>query len=103
MIQLETSELRELLRPSASHSFEVGQTYLIRTVTMFYTGRVVAITDSDLVLEDAAWIADTGRFSDCLETGVLNEVEPFLDKVIVARGGIVDATPWTHPLPRTQK
>ena len=72
--------------------WEVGAIYLIRTVTMIDTGRLVAVTPQELVLEDAAWIADTGRFSDALKSLSFNEVEPFPDgKVIVGRGGIIDA------------
>lgn len=88
---------------SANSFLQVGQNYLIRTVTLYYTGRLAAASDSELVLEDAAWIADTDRFSTALKTGVLNEVEPFSDPVIVSRGAIVDATAWRHPLPREQK
>ena len=87
----------------ANHSFVLGQAYLIRTVTYFYTGRLVAVTDADLVLEDAAWIADTGRFATALQTGVLNEVEPYPSSVIVGRGAIVDVCEWLHALPRDQK
>lgn len=88
---------------SDQHSFEIGEKYLIRSVTMYYTGRVARITAGDLVLEDAAWIADTGRFHTALKTGELNEVEPFVDPVVLPRGAIVDATRWTHALPRVQK
>ena len=87
----------------ANHSFEVGKSYLIRTVTMYYTGRLARITETDLLLEDAAWIGDTGRFHTALKTGSLNEVEPFTNPVVVPRGCIVDATAWNHPLPREQK
>lgn len=90
-------------KPVKSHSIEVGKSYFIRTVTMHYTGRVVAVTASDIVLEDAAWIADSGRFYDALTKGSLNEVEPFPGKVVVGRGGFVDAAPWDHELPRKQK
>ena len=86
-----------------SHSFQVGKAYLIRTVTMHYTGRVIAVTDSDVVLEDAAWIADTGRFADSLASGTLNEVEPYPGRVAVCRGGMIDFAEWSHELPRRQK
>lgn len=102
-MELGLSELRELLKQGGSHSFECGKAYLIRTVTMFYTGRITVITDSDLVLSDAAWIADTGRFYDCLKHGQASEIEPFIHDVIVPRDKIVDATIWPHPLPRDQK
>lgn len=102
-MELSLSDLKQLVGISSSHSFRIGEAYLIRTVTFFYTGRVQEITDTDLVLQDAAWIADTGRFYDALKTGQLSEVEPFVSEVIVPRSGIVDATVWKHPLPKNQK
>lgn len=80
----------------------IGKAYLIRTVTMTLTGRIVAVYQQELELEDAAWIADTGRFHEALQHGTLNEVEPFPDsRVIVGRGSIVDAALWPHALPRS--
>ena len=87
----------------ANHSFVVGKSYLIRTVTLYYTGRLTSVTETDLLLDDAAWIADTGRFHTALKTGSFNEVEPFVNSVVVPRGCIVDATAWPHALPREQK
>jgi len=83
--------------------FVIGKDYLIRTVTMIYTGRLVALTASDFVLDDAAWIADTGRFADALAKGSLSEVEPYPGRVVVSRASYVDASVWKHPLPRQQK
>ena len=103
MISLSLEDVRQLVSGGKSHSFIVGQAYLIRTVTMHYTGRVVTVTDSDVWLEDAAWIADTGRYSDSLKTGELAEIEPYPQGVAVARGGIIDFAPWIHKLPRVQK
>ncbi len=100
-------ELKELLevvsRPAATHSLRVGDAVFIRSVTHHYTGRIVAITDSDIVLEDAAWIADDGRFFDALSTGKLNEVEPYPAGCIVCRGAILDVSSWKHALPRAQQ
>ena len=73
-------------------AWEIGKIYLIRTVTMIETGRLIGVTEQELVLEDAAWIADTGRFSDALKKLSFNEVEPFPDgRVIVGRGSVIDA------------
>lgn len=73
--------------------FEIGKNYLIRTVTMTQSGKVKEIYPQFLVLSDAAWIADTGRFSASLEDQELfNEVEPFKNDCIVGIGSIVDAT-----------
>src|SRR3990167_4090803 len=53
--------------PTESGPWKIGKCYLIRTVTMIDTGRLVEVTEQELVLEDAAWIADTGRFADALQ------------------------------------
>lgn len=84
-------------------AWKLGQAYFIRTVTHYLTGKLVGLTPQELVLEDAAWIADTGRFSDALKTGSFNEVEPFNGIVIVGRGSIVDAQEWNLILPKDQK
>lgn len=86
-----------------THSIPIGEAVFIRTVTHHFTGRVKAVTDSDIVLADAAWIADDGRFSTALKTGVLNEIEPYPDGVIVGRDGVIDISLWKHDLPRGQK
>lgn len=81
----------------------VGRKVFIRSITHYYTGRIVRIDDTVIELDDAAWIADTGRFSEALKSGTLKEIEPFPSTVCVFRGGIVDATEWKHPLPRETK
>lgn len=86
------------------HPYQLGKNYFIRTVTHYYTGRLVRVTAQELVLEDAAWIADTGRFAKALEDGELSEVEPFpVGEVIVGRGAVVDAVIWGTALPRKTK
>ena len=70
----------------------IGKVYLIRTVTMIDVGTVVQVTPHEIVLEDACWVADTGRFADALKNGKYNETEPFpVGKVIIGRGSIIDA------------
>ena len=83
--------------------FKVGDNYFIRTVTYFATGRVKAIVGQFLVLEDAAWIADTGRFMEAIMEGKLNEVEPVSVDMFINLNSITDAFVWKHKLPRTQK
>jgi hypothetical protein len=106
-MDLSISDVRELVAllkdDKSILPIRVGTCYLIRTVTMHYTGRVEEVTDSFIRLSDAAWIADTGRFWTCLTTGELGEVEPYPGDVLVSRGAIVDMTEWQHPLPREQK
>ena len=84
-----------------------GKNVLVRTVTHYYTGRL-ALPDADqpqgwLRLDDAAWIADTGRFSAALEKGTLAEVEPYPGACYVSAGAVVDVCEWPHELPRKVK
>lgn len=90
-------------QPSA-FDFFVGKNIFIRTVTMALTGRLAAVFDQELVLEDAAWIADTGRYANAVASGDFSEIEPYPDgkPVPVGRGAIIDAVE-IDTLPRTQK
>jgi len=72
--------------------WQVGKAYLIRTVTMIDTGILVSIDEHEIVLKDAAWIADTGRFNEALKTLNFSEVEPFPDGLVaVGRSALIDA------------
>lgn len=83
--------------------FRVGGIYFIQTATMHYTGRVVAVGPTEIVIEDAAWIPDTGRFADALEKAEFDEVEPFPEGgVILGRLAIIGACP-IKAAPRKQK
>ena len=81
----------------------VGLNVFVRTVTHHHTGRLAAYDDKFLLLEDAAWIADDGRFADALITGQLSEVEPFPAACLVSMSAIIDMCLWQHGLPRVQK
>ena len=97
---LESSRKGEAMSESF---FQVGKSYIIRTVTMIQVGRLVGVNEQEVLLEDASWIAETDRYHDTLSNGTFREVEPFTAPVIVGRGAIVDAQEWAHPLPKTQK
>jgi hypothetical protein len=107
---LTVKEVREIaslagcgFQRAAEHPWRVGSIYLIRTVTMIQTGRLKRVTAQELVLEDAAWIADTGRFAGALVSGDFGEVEPFpTGDVIVGRGSVIDAV-IIPSAPRSQK
>ncbi len=73
--------------------WEIGKKYFIRTVTMHLTGELVHVSRQELVIKDAAWIADSGRFNEAIkDITKCKEVEPFVSNVIVGRGSIIDAT-----------
>ncbi len=101
----EIKEIQSLLisKKEQSCPWELNKNYFIRTVTMHLIGELSFISDKELVLKNASWIADSGRFHTALKDGELNEVEPFIEDVIVNRGSIIDATKWLHDVPRSQK
>lgn len=84
--------------------WQIGKNYVIRTVTMIQVGKLIEVTENELVLQNAAWVADTGRWQQFLEDGTTKEVEPFPDgNIIVGRQALIDAVVWKHELLRKQK
>lgn len=83
--------------------FRVGYKYLFRTVTHIDVGEVVSICGDFVTLKDSSWIADTGRFHNCLKKGVFNEVEPYPNGNTLNLASLIDAAPWDHDLPKEQK
>lgn len=86
---------------TASCEWMIGRNYFIRTVTHHIIGRLLSVTAQELFLEDAAWVAEDGRFSECLASGKVKEADPAPNgQCIVGRGSLIDAYPWNHPLIR---
>lgn len=88
--------------PITELPFETGMSYFIRTVTYHLVGKVKNTIGKFLILEDASWIADSGRFSTAIKEGKLNEIEP-TGEAILNTDSITDAFPWNHKLPDKQK
>ena len=88
---------------SAECPFKVGESYLFRTVTHIEVGRVRAVIGQYVELEEASWIADTGRYHDCLKKGVFNEVEPYPLYTGINSQSLINYAPWPHALPTEQK
>ena len=88
--------------PLTEHPFKVGESWFMRGVTYHLVGKVAKLEGKFLVLENASWIADSGRFMNAIKEGKLSEVEPVGDAVINT-DAIVDAFPWKHKLPDMQK
>ena len=94
---LEENESNQVLptQEVLNYPFEIGKEYFMRTVTYHLTGRVKNIVGKFLVLEDAAWIADSGRFHEFFTDKPSSslEVEPYGKKdVFVNIDCITDAT-----------
>ena len=104
MDSITIGEARELVQMFGNDAeatpFEVGKKYFIRTVTHHQVGRCTAVKGSFVVLENASWVADDGRFHTAMSTGEFAEVEPFGDaRVFVNTASIIDAVEWSHDLP----
>lgn len=89
---------------SAGTAFWIpGKKYFIRTVTHHHTGELVGVNAQEIILKDAAWIADDGRLTDALAKCDFNEVEMFPSgNVLIGRGSIIDAVEIST-IPRSQK
>jgi len=87
-----------------NHPYQIGENYFIRTVTMIQIGKLIKVTPQELILENAVWIGNTGRFTQALEDGILDEVELFpKGEIIVGRNAVIDACIWLHDVPTEQK
>ena len=97
-MELSITDIKELIgnRPTADHGFRVGEKYLFRTVTYHITGEITAINGGFLTLKDAAWIADSGRLMQAVQTSDFAEVEPLPDGTKVNVHSLTDAIPITR-------
>ena len=84
------------------HPFKVGESYFFRTVTYHFVGTIKEIVGKWIILKDASWVADSGRFNVALEKGELSEVE-YMDKAILNMDTITDASAWANKLPKESK
>ena len=80
----------------------IGKQWFFRAITYHCVGRVVARVGDFLRLEDASWVADSGRFTQAIRDGVLEEAEPVGDYFVNLKA-VVDFFPWPHKLPEEQK
>jgi len=86
----------------SSYDDFIGKKFFIRTVTYHLVGEVTKRIGQYLQLKDASWIGDSGRFSNAIKEGTLDEVEP-VGIAFVNLNSITDFFPWKHKLPKEQK
>lgn len=74
--------------------WEIGEEYFIQTVTHYFLGRLVQITEQEFVITNASWVASTGRFNEFLAGSAPSENEPYPLSafVIIGRGSLISAT-----------
>ena len=81
----------------------VGKAFFFRTVTYHIVGKVVKVLPMGILqLEKASWVADSGRFSQAIKEGTLNEIEPIGDWFISLHS-CTDFGLWKHSLDLKQK
>lgn|SRR3990167_3147015 len=80
----------------------VGHNFFFRTVTYHLIGKVTKRIGMFLQLENASWVADSGRFMQAIKNGELKEVEP-VGTAFVNLESVTDMFPWRHKLPTEQK
>ena len=96
--QLLADEVKDI---SELKDFE-GEKIFFRTVTYHIVARVKKVIGAIFMLEQASWVADSGRFMNAIRDGVLDEVEPLGDwNVNIST--VTDFGPWRHQLPTEQK
>jgi len=59
---------------------------------MIYTGRLIKENENSFLLDEAAWIPETERWADFVDSGAHKEAEPYKRPVIVHKSGMLDAT-----------
>lgn len=106
-------ELREVLEafggtgPQPTIPVEVGKAYLFRTIGYHWLGRVIAVNGRWLTIDDASWVADTGRYSEAIsgKIGSLSssELEPSPRPVLLNSDHVTDAVSYPFEIPRSLK
>jgi hypothetical protein len=86
----------------SSYDDIIGRNFFFRTVTYHLVGKVTKRIGNFFQLENASWIADSGRFMNCIKNGELKEVEP-VGTAFVNLESVTDMFPWKHALPKDQK
>lgn len=80
----------------------IGGKWFFRTVTYYLLGKVTKIIGKFVKLEEASWIANSGRFTQFIKNGEVDEVEP-VGTCFVNMDTVVDFYEWIHPLLKDQK
>lgn len=75
------------------HPYTIGKLWYVQTATSYYAGTLSAVTENELVLDDAAWVVDTGRFNEFMKGSKPKEIEPCNGPVVINRGAIISAMP----------
>jgi hypothetical protein len=88
-------------------TFIVGKQYFIRTITFHTVGRLISFENGFLQLDEAMWVADSGRYYDALKEGLENinesQLEPIPGIQIINVMAICDACEYLPKINVMQK
>jgi hypothetical protein len=79
----------ETVKPNPFTSY-IGKIVFIRTVTYHLSGKVEETCGDFVKLSKAAWIADSGRYTQAVETGEFSEVEVYKNPIHVNIQSVID-------------
>lgn len=96
--QLLEDEKKEI----TSYKDMIGGKWFFRTVTHYVLGRVTKQIGPFFELEEGSWIPDTGRLTNFLKNGELDEVEPTGQHYINIES-VVDFFRYEYDLPKKQQ
>ncbi len=82
---------------------KIGDKVFIRTLTYHYIGEVVEETAEAIILDKTVWVADSGRFTEAIAEGSLNEFEIIGLITPIIKNNMVDIIPWNHDIPTQRK
>jgi len=86
-----------------SLDYFIGKNFFFRTVTYHLIGKVKKVLPIGVLeLYDASWVADSGRFTQAIKDGDLEEVE-ILGQWFINLNSCTDFGYWRHELPKIQK
>ena len=83
---------------------EKNNNVLVKTVTLYYLGKVENVDDKFLLLSNASWVQDTGkRLTDFLADGFDNTSEiEIIGECLIGLNQVVEICEWKHDLPDQQ-
>ncbi len=89
------------LQAKAESPFTPGKAVMIITVTLYYIGHVLRVTEDEIVLSSMGIFTEVDNMTQTLAGKKTPQVEMCPDDGIgvVSRGAIIAAFPWYNPIP----
>ena len=79
-----------------SLGIKIGDNVFVRSLTDHYVGKLIALYPHVAVLDNAAWIADSGRLAEFVAKGKTDEME--VEPVGLIAHHWQGIMPWKHKL-----